>query len=288
MNEPIRLIEVAARDGLQNEAKTLSVADRISFIQQLADAGLYWIEAGSFVHPKAVPQMKGSDEVAAYFKTNPIRADLSYLVPNMRGLESALAQDVKHIAVFLAATESFSQANLRKSIEESFEMIQPVMKEALANDIKVRGYLSTVFKSVDGEPTSPEYVAHLSERLLEMGCYEISLGDTTGVGTPEATEELIAAHVKLGISLNEVALHYHDTFGHAIDNIDCAYDLGIRSFDASTSGIGGCPFAKSATGNVDMLKLIAWANRRSLDISNIDSDKLQKTANWINQVLSKH
>jgi hydroxymethylglutaryl-CoA lyase len=285
--EGIRIIEVAARDGLQNEKVHLSVADRIKFIDLLAAAGLKWIEAGSFVHPKAVPQMIGSDEIAAHYAVNPSSADLSYLVPNKRGLETALANKVDHIAIFLAATESFSMANIRKSVAESFEAIREVVDEALANGIRVRGYLSTIFKGVDGEVVDPNYVADLSVKLLNMGCYEVSLGDTTGVGKPEDTEALIDAFVEKNIPLEKVAMHYHDTFGNAIANIDAAYRKGIRSFDSSTAGIGGCPFAKSATGNVDTQKVLTWAKSVGIKNLGIDEASLQNAASFIEGALLK-
>lgn len=283
----IQLIEVAARDGLQNEKASLSAQERIAFIDKLHAAGLYHIEAGSFVHPKAVPQMQNSDTVAEHYKKHPTTADLSYLVPNMRGLQTAFDHDVKHIAVFLAATETFSQANIRKSIDEAFTAIVEVVQSALDAGLQVRGYLSTVFKSVQGEPVDPKKVAQLSKRLLDMGCYEVSLGDTTGVGTPVATKQLIEAHHLEGISNAKLAMHYHDTYGRAIENIDQAYELGIRRFDASTSGIGGCPFAQSATGNVDTLKVLKWASAKGLKFGPIDVELLKECAQWIQALLSQ-
>lgn len=285
--ESIKLVEVAARDGLQNEKIHLTVDQRIVFIDLLADAGLKWIEAGSFVHPKAVPQMQGSAEIAAHYALNTSKADLSYLVPNAKGLEIAKANEVRHIAVFLAASEAFSMANIRKTIEESFELTKEVVSDALANGIKVRGYLSTIFKGVDGETVDPNYVATLSKRLLEMGCYEVSLGDTTGVGKPDDTEALLNAHKALGIDLAKIAMHYHDTFGNAIANIDKAYKMGIRVFDASTAGIGGCPFAKSATGNVDTQLVLNWAKSVGINELGIYEEKLQKAASFVQGLLLK-
>lgn len=285
--ESIKLVEVAARDGLQNEKIHLTVDQRIAFIDLLADAGLKWIEAGSFVHPKAVPQMQGSAEIAAHYALNTSKADLSYLVPNAKGLEIAKANEVRHIAVFLAASEAFSMANIRKTIEESFELTKEVVSDALANGIKVRGYLSTIFKGVDGETVDPNYVATLSKRLLEMGCYEVSLGDTTGVGEPDDTEALLNAHKALGIDLAKIAMHYHDTFGNAIANIDKAYKMGIRVFDASTAGIGGCPFAKSATGNVDTQLVLNWAKSVGINELGIYEEKLQKAASFVQGLLLK-
>lgn len=283
----IKIVEVAARDGLQNEKIHLSAQDRIQFINMLADAGLKWIEAGSFVHPKAVPQMLGSDEIAKHYSANPIRADLSYLVPNTKGLSLAKACGVKHIAVFLAASEAFSMANIRKTIAESFEAIQEVVSDALEHGIKVRGYLSTVFKGIDGEEIDPNYVAKLTKQLLAMGCYEVSLGDTTGVGKAEDTKTLIEALLAQNIDLAKIAMHYHDTFGHAIANIDQAYKMGIRIFDSSTAGIGGCPFAKSATGNVDTSLVLNWANSVGVSDLGINHQKLQNAASFIENALLK-
>lgn len=288
MVDSVKLVEVAARDGLQNERIHLSPQERIQFITKLNDVGFEWIEAGSFVHPKAVPQMAGSDIIADYFAENAIEADLSYLVPNAKGLELAKAHKVKHIAIFVAASEAFSQANIRMSVQESFEKIKLVVKEALDSGIKVRGYLSTIFKGVNGEDVSANEVAKLSERLLEMGCYEVSLGDTTGVGKVKDTKNLIEELARRNLPLDRVALHYHDTFGNAIANIDQAYDMGIRIFDASTSGIGGCPFAKSATGNVDMLKVISWAKEKGAILPKINMDKLNEASSYIQGLLNKN
>jgi hydroxymethylglutaryl-CoA lyase len=281
----IKIVEVAARDGLQNEKVHLSVEDRIKFIDLLADARLQWIEAGSFVHPKAVPQMLGSDQIAAHYLANPSIADLSYLVPNTKGLSIAKEHGVKHIAIFLAASEAFSMANIRKTIEESFTAIKEVVDEALENGIKVRGYLSTIFKGVDGENIDSNYVATLSQKLLAMGCYEVSLGDTTAVGKPEDTEALLRALKSQGIDLAHIAMHYHDTYGHAIANIDKAYKMGIRIFDSSTAGIGGCPFARSATGNVDTQLVVNWAKSVGIKDLGIDEQKLQKAASFVQKAL---
>lgn len=283
----IKLVEVAARDGLQNEQKVLRPEQRIEFIKRLIDVGFYWIEAGSFVHPKAVPAMAGSDQVADYFRRYTVQADLSFLVPNAKGLSIAQQHHVKHIAVFLAATEAFSQANIRMGIDESFQKIALVISEAINAGIKVRGYLSTVFKGVNGEDVDPHYVAELSRKLLAMGCYEISLGDTTGVATVDQTEALVNALIDREISLNKIAMHYHDTQHRAIENIDKAYDLGIRVFDASTAGLGGCPFAKSATGNVDMISVLHWADRKGVHYGSIDQKKILDLTKYIRALLNK-
>jgi hydroxymethylglutaryl-CoA lyase len=283
--QELKLVEVAARDGLQNEKKILTPETRIDFIKRLAQVGFKWIEAGSFVHPKAVPAMAGSDEIADYFSQQPVDAELSFLVPNAKGLSLALEHGVRHIAVFLSATEAFSRANLRMSITESFEMISGVMAKALESDIKVRGYLSTVFGGLDNEAVDPTHVAKLANQLIEMGCYEISLGDTTGVATPEQTTALIRALVQEGISLEKIAMHYHDTHHRAIENIEQAYKLGIRIFDASTAGLGGCPFAKSATGNVDMFKVIQWADKKGLLYGEIDQKALIDLSHYIQALL---
>lgn len=261
MTDPIRIFDVSARDGLQNEpgAAGISVADKVRFIEMLMAAGLTRIEAGSFVKPSAVPAMANSAEVAEALK--PVQRAhpevvFSYLVPNVKGLERAQAAEAKEVAVFLAVSEAFSRANINQGGEEAFAAIRPVVEAARGMGMQVRGYISTVFGYAD-LAFSPLAVAQRAEELLGMGCYEVSLGDTTGIGTPEMVEALVAA-LATRVALSQVAMHFHDTFGRAIGNVAKSYALGIRSFDAATGGLGGCPYANSPKGNLRLEDLVAW------------------------------
>ncbi len=274
MSNAISIVDVSARDGLQNEknATNLSAADKVTYINMLAEAGLTRIEAGSFVHPQAVPAMANSGEVAELLKPTEKKfpkVTFSYLVPNLKGLERAKMAQAKEVAVFLALSERFSKANINQPVEQSFRDIEPTIKAALAAGIRVRGYLSNVF-GYDNYPFTPDDVAKRSKQLLDMGCYEVSLGDTTGIGTPEkiiATVTVLKAH---NVPLAKVSMHFHDTFGTAIHNVEKSYELGIRTFDASTGGTGGCPYANSPKGNLALEDLVNWCVKRGLtcDIAN--------------------
>ena len=274
MSAAIEIVDVSARDGLQNEkaAVSLSAEDKAYYIGLLAQSGLKRIEAGSFVHPKAVPAMANSAEVAELLK--PIAAQypdivFSYLVPNLKGLERAAAMTAREVAIFLALSEQFSKANINQTVEQSFIDIAPVIASARAQGMRVRGYLSNLFGYSD-TPFTPADVARRSKQLLDMGCFEVSLGDTTGIGTPETTAQLIDALSAAGIPLGKIALHFHDTFGTAIGNVAVAYDKGIRIFDASTGGLGGCPYANSPKGNLALEALLDWcdSNHIAHDVAN--------------------
>lgn len=286
----IQVIDVSARDGLQNEpnAAVLSADDKVEYILALMKTGLKRIEAGSFVHPKVVA-MANSGEVAE--KLKPIQQQnpnviFSYLVPNVKGLERAKAVGAKEIAIFLALSEKFSKANINQTVDESFQNIQPVIKDALTANIRVRGYISNLF-GYDDLPFSPDAVAKRSQQLLDMGCFEVSLGDTTGIGKPEQVEAVIAALKAANVPLNKVAMHFHDTFGNAIKNVDKSYELDIRIFDAATGGLGGCPYANSPKGNLAMEKLVAWAQEKKLSCDVTDIKKLDETAEFIRRKLGK-
>jgi len=289
MND-IQIVDVSARDGLQNEknAAVLSAADKAAFIRMLAKAGLKRIEAGSFVHPK-VTAMANSGEVAELLtpveKAFP-QAIFSYLVPNLKGLERAKAARAKEIAIFLALSEKFSKANINQSVDESFVAIAPVIKEANAAGIRVRGYISNLF-GYDDLPFSPAAVAKRSKQLIDAGCFEISLGDTTGIGKPEMVEPIIVALKAEGVSLSKIAMHFHDTFGSAIANVDRSYALGIRTFDAATGGLGGCPYANSPKGNLAMEDLVAWYQKKKLHCDVSDIAALQRAAAFIYKKLGK-
>ncbi len=290
MSFDIELVDVSARDGLQNEknAATLSAADKVTFIKRLAESGLTRIEAGSFVHPKVVA-MANSGEVAELLKPVEVafpEVIFSYLVPNLRGLERAKSINAKEIAIFLAVSEAFSKANINQTVDESFTAIVPVIKEALATGMRVRGYISNVFGYTD-LPFSPKEVARRSKQLLDTGCFEVSLGDTTGIGKPEMVKELIPALTNAGIPLSKVAMHFHDTFGSAIANVDASYALGIRTFDAAAGGLGGCPYANSPKGNLPMEALIEWCKSKHLSCAIKDSAALHNAAAFIHGKLGK-
>ncbi len=287
----IEVVEVGARDGLQNEpgAAGLSAETKVEFIRLLALAGLRRIEAGSFVKPQAVPSMANSAEVAALLQAVAREfpdAVFSYLVPNLKGLVRAREVNAKEVAIFLAVSESFSQANIHAGVDEAFIAIEPVVKEALSCGMRVRGYISNVFGYTD-LPFSPQKVASRSKQLHDMGCFEVSLGDTTGVGTPERVDALVGAHVDVAFPLAQLAMHFHDTFGSAIANVERAYDLGIRTFDAATGGLGGCPYANSPKGNLAMEDLIRWCEARSVRCAVQDIALLESASAYIHKALGK-
>lgn len=244
----VRLVEVGPRDGLQNEKQPISVADKVALINALSDSGLSYIEAGSFVSPKWVPQMAGSAEVFEQIK----RSDsITYaaLTPNMQGFEAAMAAGVKEVAVFAAASESFSQKNINCSISESLKRFEPVMEAAKQHGVRVRGYVSCVLGCPYEGEIAPEHVRSVAKALYDMGCYEISLGDTIGVGTPQKAAALFVEVAK-DIPRTQLAGHFHDTYGQALANIYASLSEGIAVFDSSVAGLGGCPYAKGASGNV--------------------------------------
>jgi hydroxymethylglutaryl-CoA lyase len=244
----MKIVEVGPRDGLQNEPSPVSVNVKIALIEGLAEAGLKSIEAGSFVSPKWVPQMAASAEVLAGLKPLP-GVSLPVLVPNAKGLEAALAAGAKEIAVFLAASESFSQRNINCSIEESFLRVAPVVADALAAGLAVRGYLSCVLGCPYEGEISPVKVVDLAERLAGLGCYEISFGDTIGVGTAHKARSLMKSAIG-ALGVNRLAVHFHDTYGQALANLLACLDLGVTVADSSVAGLGGCPYAKGASGNL--------------------------------------
>jgi len=248
MAERIRIIEVGPRDGLQNEAVTLPVATRVAFIEKLIAAGLKTIEAGSFVSPRKVPQMA---ETAVILKAFEGRRGVSLpvLVPNMTGLEAALAAGAREIAVFAAASETFSLKNINGSIDESFERFAPVVARARAEGVAVRGYVSCVLGCPYEGAVPLARAADVAERLAALGCYEISLGDTIGVGTPDTARSMLRA-VAERVPMNSLAVHFHDTEGRAVANIRACLEEGVRVVDSAAGGLGGCPYAPGASGNV--------------------------------------
>ena len=242
----VRIVEVGARDGLQNE-KTVSTADKVALINALSAAGLKNIEAGAFVSPKWVPQMADSADVISALDLPDV--NLSALTPNLKGAQAAHAVGIKEFAIFTAASESFCQKNINCSIDESIERFSEVMAFAKANNIRVRGYVSCVLGCPYEGEIDPQAVLSVSQKLLDLGCYEVSLGDTIGVGTAKKVTQLIEL-LLTHIDKAKLAVHFHDTYGQALTNIYAALSLGIATVDAAVAGLGGCPYAKGASGNV--------------------------------------
>ena len=248
MSDPVRIIEMGPRDGLQNEKTPVSVTERIAFVERLVDAGLRTIEVGAFVSPKAIPQMVGSDEVLRGV-SRITGAEFHVLVPNEKGYETARACGAKVISIFTAASEGFCRANINCSIAESIERFKPVLARAKADGVPVRGYISCVLGCpFDGEIKS-QSVADVARQLWDLGCYEISLGDTIGVGTPHKAREMLRA-VGAHIPMSKLAMHFHDTYGQALANLYAGMEEGARVIDSAAGGLGGCPYAPGATGNV--------------------------------------
>ncbi len=248
MPETVEIFEVGPRDGLQNEKRPIAVADKIRLVDMLSECGFRRIEVASFVSPKWVPQMADSDKVLAGIRRAP-GVRYGALTPNMRGFEGARAARADEIAIFGAASEGFSRANINCSIAESLDRFRPVVEAARAVDIPVRGYVSCVTDCPYDGPTPPAKVAEVARALFEMGCYEISLGDTIGRGTPESVTAMLKA-VLDEVPADRLAGHFHDTAGRALANIEASLELGLRVFDAAVGGLGGCPYAPGAAGNV--------------------------------------
>lgn len=286
MNLPkqVRLVEVGPRDGLQNEKQPISVADKVRLVDDLSAAGLGYIEVGSFVSPKWVPQMAGSAEVFAQIQQKP---GITYaaLAPNLKGFEAALEAGVKEVAVFAAASEAFSQKNINCSISESLERFVPLMEAAKQHDVRVRGYVSCVLGCPYDGSVPPEQVASVARELYNMGCYEVSLGDTIGAGTAGDTRRLIEV-VGSRVPRNRLAGHFHDTYGQALANIYASLLEGISVFDSSVAGLGGCPYAKGATGNVASEDVLYLLEGLGID-TGIDMARLIAAGQRICTVLDK-
>lgn len=244
----VDVFEVGPRDGLQNETREIPVAEKVALVDTLSAAGFRRIECASFVSPKWVPQMAGSAQVLAGI-TRAEGVRYAALTPNMRGYEDALSSGADEIAVFASASEGFSKANINATIAESIERFVPILEAARHIDLPVRGYISCVTDCPYDGPTPPAKVAEIADRLFALGCYEISLGDTIGQGRPESVAKMLMA-VKNAVPVGRLAGHFHDTSGRAIANIDASLSLGVRVFDAAVGGLGGCPYAPGAAGNV--------------------------------------
>ncbi|WP_445778271.1 hydroxymethylglutaryl-CoA lyase [Shewanella sp.] len=279
----VSIFEVGARDGLQNEVP-VTTADKLTLITQLSDAGVKRIESGSFVSPKWVPQMADSDVVLQQLKRQ-TGVVYSALTPNLKGFELALAAGADEVAIFGAASESFSQKNINCSIDESIERFVPLMEAAKQHGVAVRGYVSCVLGCPYEGDIAVSDVARVSEILYKMGCYEISLGDTIGVGTPTKARQMLDAVAKL-VPIDKLALHFHDTYGQALANILACLDTGISVFDTSVAGLGGCPYAKGASGNLATEDLVFMLHGMGID-TGIDLTKLALAGDTISRVLGR-
>ena len=280
----VRLVEVGPRDGLQNEAQPISVTDKVQLVDALTAAGLGYIEVGSFVSPKWVPQMAGSAEVFAQIQRKP-GVVYGALAPNLRGFEDALAAGVKEVAVFAAASEAFSQRNINCSISESLERFVPIMDAARQHGVSVRGYVSCVLGCPYEGNVAPEQVAVVARELYAMGCYEVSLGDTIGTGTAGATRRMFDV-VSADVPRDKLAGHFHDTYGQAVANIYASLLEGIAVFDSSIAGLGGCPYAKGASGNVATEDVVYLLNGLGIQ-TGIDLDALIRAGQQICNVLGR-
>lgn len=282
--EKVRLVEVGPRDGLQNEAQPISVADKVRLVDDLSAAGLSYIEVGSFVSPKWVPQMTGSAEVFANIQQ---RNGVTYaaLAPNLRGFEDALAAGVKEVAVFAAASEAFSQRNINCSISDSLQRFVPIIEAARQHGVRVRGYVSCVLGCPYEGKVSAEQVAPVARELFDMGCYEVSLGDTIGTGTPGATRRLFEV-VGAQVPRAQLAGHFHDTYGQALANVYASLLEGISVFDSSVAGLGGCPYAKGASGNVASEDVLYMLQGLGID-TGIDLQRLIAAGLRISEVLGR-
>ena len=284
MSDHVTIYEVGPRDGLQNEAKNVPTDIKLTLISRLKEAGLKHIEAASFVSPKWVPQMADHNDIMAALKSDN-DVDYPVLVPNAKGMEAALSHDVKTIAVFTAASENFTQKNINCSIEESFERFAPIIEQAKEKNIKVRGYVSCIAGCPYEGKIDVGQVTDVSAKLYEAGCYEVSLGDTIGVGTPNQIKEVIAA-VKSSVPVDKIALHCHDTYGQALANIYAGLEEDVRVIDSAIAGLGGCPYANGASGNAATEDAAYMMDGLGMK-TGLDLDKLAETAWFISDYLGR-
>jgi hydroxymethylglutaryl-CoA lyase len=284
LRNSVKIDEVGPRDGLQNERGELPTEIKVELIERLADAGLAAVEATAFVSPKWVPQMADHKEVLERIRRKP---GVSYpvLTPNLKGFEAARAAGATEVAIFGAASEAFSQKNINCSIAESLDRFRPVAAESRKHGIKVRGYVSCVLGCPYEGEVKPERVADVAASLYEMGCYEVSLGDTIGTGTPGKTKAMIEA-CAMRVPLEKLAGHYHDTYGQALANIYASLETGVRTFDASVAGLGGCPYAAGASGNVATEDVVYMLNGLGVE-TGVDLDRLVEIGLWICGILGR-
>jgi hydroxymethylglutaryl-CoA lyase len=284
MPKKVRIVEVGPRDGLQNERQEVPTKLKLELIERLADAGLPAVEATAFVSPKWIPQMADHTEVLEGIRRKP---GVSYpvLTPNLKGFQAALAAGATEVAIFGAASESFSKKNINCSIAESLERFRPVADAAREAGVKVRGYISCVLGCPYEGEVAPEKVTEVASALQDMGCYEISLGDTIGTGTPGKTQKMIET-VARRVPVSRLAGHYHDTYGQALANIYASLEMGVATFDASVAGLGGCPYAKGASGNVATEDVVYMLNGLGIE-TGVDLDQLVEIGRWICGVIGK-
>lgn len=283
MSDQVRIVEVGPRDGLQNEKTPVSVEDRIAFTKALFAAGLHTIEVGSFVSPKAIPKMQGSDLV--FLGVRDLPGEFHVLVPNEKGYEGAKAVGAKVIAVFASASEGFSRANINCSVAESIERFKPVIARAQADGIKVRGYVSCVLGCpYDGE-VDVQAVVDVTTTLWDLGCYEVSLGDTIGVGTPTKARALLRACAE-AVPMQNLAMHFHDTYGQALANLYAGLEEGARVIDSAAGGLGGCPYAPGATGNVGTEDVVYMLEGMGI-ATGVDMDRLLAATNTISALIGR-
>ena len=280
----VRIVEVGPRDGLQNEKQAIDTSTKVALVEQLADAGIANIETGSFVNPKWVPQMAGSEEVFTDIKR---KSGVTYaaLTPNLKGFERAHGVNASEVAVFVAASEAFSQKNTNCSIAESLERVQELMSAAQAANVPVRGYVSCVVGCPYEGDIDPEKVAEVSQALIAQGCYEVSLGDTIGVGTPASISRMLET-VLARVPADKLAVHLHDTYGQALANIYASLALGIAVVDSSVAGLGGCPYAKGASGNVATEDVVYLLDGLGIE-HGVDMDKLVDAGDFICRTLGR-
>ncbi|WP_035793978.1 hydroxymethylglutaryl-CoA lyase [Kitasatospora mediocidica] len=285
----VRIHEVGARDGLQNESALVPVEVKAEFITRLAEAGLSTVEATSFVHPKWVPQLADAEQLMPRLAGLRERFEglrLPVLVPNERGLDRALAHGATEIAVFASATETFAQRNLNRSVAEVLEMFRPVVERSTAAGVPVRGYLSMCFGDPWEGPVAPEQVVTAGLRLIELGCTELSLGDTIGVATPGQVAALLDGFDRAGVPVGQLAVHFHDTYGQALANTLAALRCGVTVVDSSAGGLGGCPYAKSATGNLATEDLVWMLHGLGIE-TGVDLPRLAATSAWMAEQLGR-
>jgi isopropylmalate/homocitrate/citramalate synthase len=284
VSDPVTIVEVGPRDGLQNEAAVVPATDKVRLIERLAGAGLPVVEATSFVSPRAVPQLADADEVLPAIRR---RTGVRYpvLVPNVRGLDRALAAGAEAIAVFTAASDEFTRANIGMTIAESLLAFAPVLQRAQAEGIWTRGYISTAFGCPYSGEVQPEVVAGVAAALRGLGCGQISIGDTIGVGRPEQVPDVVGA-VSGSVPVEEIALHFHDTGGLALENVAAGLEAGVRIFDSSAGGLGGCPFAPGAPGNLSTEALVGFLQERGHE-TGVDLGAVREAGAWMRGLVGR-